>query len=260
MDEENSGRSLTSMAYERLREDVIGGQLKPSERLRIQSLTVRYGMGASAIREALSRLVTEKLVTSEDQRGFFVTPISRAELMDLTETRTWIEQTALRLAIENGSLEWESTILGCFHRLSRLSAEDARPEDAAAWKGAHRQFHFALLDGCGSAWTLKVCAELFDQTERYRNLSKRAQREGVRNVLKEHEKLMDAVLARNADKACDLMARHFRATTNYILEGDALSSERPGKGRLPVSAHAEVTPRKPIPVRPATAPRRRFAG
>src|SRR3974390_3667965 len=89
-------RSLTTRAFERLREDILLGRLAPSERLRIQALSERYGIGATAIREALSRLTTDGLVQAEDQRGFTVTSVSPEELLDLTRTRIQVEQMALR--------------------------------------------------------------------------------------------------------------------------------------------------------------------
>ena len=129
----SSARSLTSLAYERLRDDILRGRLAPSERLRIQALSERYQIGATAIREALSRLTTDGLVEAEDQRGFTVASVSREELLDLTQTRIEIEQMALRMAVANGDVEWESHIVSSFHRLSRAEAQPWTEETLAAW-------------------------------------------------------------------------------------------------------------------------------
>ena len=55
----NAGKSLTALAYERLREDIITCRLRPGEKLPINTMAEQYEVGASAVREALSRLVTE---------------------------------------------------------------------------------------------------------------------------------------------------------------------------------------------------------
>lgn len=217
-------RSLTSQAFDRLRADILAGALRPNERLRIQQLSERYDVGATAIREALSRLVTEGLVESEDQRGFCVSAVSRDELQDLTRTRIWAEQTALRLAIEHGDLEWESAVLASFHRLSKAPSPASDPAAAGTWRAAHRQFHFTLLSGCGSPWTVRLCALLYDQTERYRSLASRTTGHKARDVLKEHRQLMDAVLARDAGSACELVASHFQSTTDLILAAGVLGA------------------------------------
>lgn len=218
-----SARSLTTLAFERLRQDILGGALRPEERLRIQALSERYGIGATAIREALSRLVPDGLVESEDQRGFFVAPVSRDDLMDLTQTRIEVEQMALRLAMERGDVEWESQLLSAFHRLSRAEPPTS-PERAVVWAQTHQQFHEALVAGCHSAWTLRLCRLLYEKSERYRNLSALRTRKGDRDIAAEHRGLMDAAMARDAATACRLLSEHFWETTDIILKsgfGDA---------------------------------------
>ena len=162
-----NARSLTTLAFERLRGDILCGVLRPEERLRIQALSERYGIGATAIREALSRLVPDGLVESQDQRGFFVAPVSRDDLIDLTQTRIEVEQMALRLAVERGDVEWESRLLSAFHRLSRADPPTS-PERAVVWARTHEQFHEVLVAGCHSAWTLRLCRLLHEKSERYR--------------------------------------------------------------------------------------------
>lgn len=211
-----SPRSLTTLAFEKLRQDILSGGLRPEERLRIQALSDRYGIGATAIREALSRLVTDGLVESEDQRGFCVARVSRDELIDLTQTRIRLEQTALRLAIDHGDVEWESRLLSSFHRLSRTDPPTSQ-EKLAPWAQVHRQFHESLLQGCRSAWTMRLCGLLYDKSERYRNLALQGTQPKPRDVASEHRLLMDAAMAGDAEGACQLLAEHFWETTNIIL-------------------------------------------
>ncbi|MGD9944498.1 MAG: GntR family transcriptional regulator [Burkholderiaceae bacterium] len=232
-DNEGSPRSLTTLAFERLRSDILAGELRPTEKLRIHQLAERYDIGPTAIREALSRLVTEGMVTSEDQRGFCVAGVSRDELLDLTRTRLWVEQTALRASIEHGDVEWEATVLASIHRLSRIASPNTNPASAEAWRQAHRQFHFSLIQGCGSPWTVKLCAMLYDQTQRYRSLSSKS-RDGVsRDVSNEHRQIADAALARDARRACALLAEHFDETTRIILALDGMVGASGGGTGVP---------------------------
>ncbi|BDI06040.1 GntR family transcriptional regulator [Sphaerotilus microaerophilus] len=223
-----NARSLTTMAFERLRSDILLGELKPDERLRIQGLSERYSVGATAIREALSRLVTDGLVESEDQRGFCVAPVSREELQDLTATRVAVEQIALRGAIAHGGVDWESHLLSSFHRLLRAPLP-LNPSDALQWSQVHRQFHESLLAGCGSTWTLRLCRLLYDKSERYRNLADRATTPHSRDTVTEHRQLMDAAMARDAERACELLSEHFWETTQIILKAGLITES--GKAR-----------------------------
>lgn len=211
-----SAKSLTTQAFERLRADILGGALRPDERLRIQSLSERYQVGPTAIREALSRLVPEGLVESEDQRGFCVAPVSRDELLDLTATRVAIEQLALAQALEKGDVEWESRLLSAFHRLSRTPP----PVDEAKhgpWSVVHREFHEVLVAGCRSPWLLRLCALLYDKSERYRNLAEIYARPSGRDTFTEHRELLDAAMARDITKAQRLIGEHYRETAEIVL-------------------------------------------
>ena len=114
--QEQAGSQIEA-AYWRLRQEIICGNLAPSTRLRIELLRETYGFGASALREALSRLVSDGLAETEAQRGYWVTPISREELNDITMARRSVEVEALRQAIRFGTLEWESGIVAASHSL-----------------------------------------------------------------------------------------------------------------------------------------------
>jgi len=230
LDGSSSAKSLTSHAYEQIRSDILWGKLKPSERLRINSLAERYEVGPTAVREALSRLLNSELVQIEDQRGFSVSPVSKADLVDLTQTRVDVESIALERAIQKGDIEWESGVISAFHRLSKIPADpNASPADLAPWATAHQQFHMSLLTGCRSPWLLRLVDMLYDKSDRYRNIAYRqgstlkhdiAAEERSRNVLQEHRALMEAVIARDAPKAKALLAEHFWTTTNIILQSE----------------------------------------
>jgi len=213
----SGAKSLTSLAFDRVRTDILTGRLRPDERLKIQALSERYGIGATAIREALSRLVSDGLVESEDQRGFMVASISREDLVDLTNTRIDVDCLAFRRSIERGDVEWETGVASSLYRLSRTP----HPSDAdshVVWATAHRKFHESLVAGCGSRWLLRLSATLYDKSERYRNLAEPRTSPDVRDVDSEHRVLAEAALARKADQACELLAKHFKRTTDIILQ------------------------------------------
>jgi DNA-binding GntR family transcriptional regulator len=214
----STARSLTSLAFERIRSDILNARLRPAEKLRIQALSERYGIGATAVREALSRLVTDGLVESEDQRGFCVAPVSKADLIDLTDTRIEIEGLALRRSIARGDLDWEAQILSSYHRLSR-TPPPTTVENHLAWAAAHRRFHESLVSHCGSAWLLRLCSMLYDKSERYRNLAEARTKPGMRDTVNEHKALMKAVaMDRDAEKAIKLLGEHFRKTAAVSLD------------------------------------------
>ena len=104
-------------AFGRLHADILSGALKPGDRMHIGRLQKAYRVGATPLREALSKLTSLDLVTSQGQRGFRVAPVSIENLIDVTRMRATLEIAALRLALTSGDRDWEAAIVAAEHRL-----------------------------------------------------------------------------------------------------------------------------------------------
>lgn len=211
--------TLASSVYGRLREDILTGALPPGEKLRTEGLRSRYDVGNSPIREALNRLTADGLVTREDQKGFRVAPASREDLDELVRTRCWLEEIALRESIATATDDWEEELVLAFHRLSRFrrSASEDHYEINPDWEQHHRAFHLTLLSGCRSRWLMQYCAQLNDLADRYRQLAVVVSYPR-RNELNEHEAIMKAAVARDADEAVRHLLAHYGRTADIIRE------------------------------------------
>ncbi len=220
----NGRETLASVAYQRLWDDIVGGALRPGSKLRLHSLTERYNVGNSPLREALNRLSANGMVQREENRGFRVSPASSEELQELIRTRCWLEETALRESIRRGDVVWEEGVLLAFHRLARkIRLQDGQHMRVdGTWEDLHRAFHLSLLSACNSNILLEYCAQLHERTLRYRNLSSMtAYRD--RHELDEHRAIRDAALDRDADKAVELLRAHYRITGEIVLASGNLS-------------------------------------
>ncbi len=211
--------TLATTVYDRLRDDIMCGELAPGEKLRVEFLRARYGAGTSPIREALNRLSSDGFVVQEDQKGFRVAPVSRDELIELIKTRCWLEGVALRESAANGDQAWEEGIVLAFHRLSRVpkTTDSDDSELNPKWEELHRAFHMTLLTACGSGLLLGYCEQLADRAKRYRQLAVIVNYP-ERNELEEHRDLMEAMLSRKADKAVALLDAHYQRTGQQIEE------------------------------------------
>ena len=226
-------------AYWRLREEIICGNLAPATKLRIDLLRQTYGFGASAIREALSRLLADGLAECEPQRGYWVASISREELNDITVARQTIEVEALRQSIRCGTIEWESGIVASCHSLERVETSMTTPtaETIAGWERANRQFHMALIAGCPSRWLLRFTTSLYDQWQRYRHRTVLRRPIPRRGLSTDHKELIRLTLAREADAACAALSRHIEAT--------ARTAETAIFESIPIKAAPNSARRKP---------------
>ena len=217
-----STKTLATHAAGALRKSILDGALAPGSRLRIEELRLRFGMGASPLREALSQLAAEGLVQRLDQRGFRVATADASELDDLIASRCLIEGAALRAAIAAGNEAWEERIVIAHRRLSRLprSLETDRFVPNPEWDRLHLAFHNALIGACGAATVLDICETMHHRATRFRNLSNTLMWR-QREVGGEHEALMTAALERRADDAVDCLVAHYRKTA--ALVGEVLS-------------------------------------
>ncbi len=207
-----------SSVYDRLQEDILTGQLKPGVKLRLKDLIEKYDTGNSPLREALNRLSANGMVVREENRGFRVPPASAQELMELTNTRCWLEEIALRESITHGDTEWEERIVLAFHWLTRAARDkkEASRYTAPEWENHHREFHLALISACGSSILIGFCAELHQRSFRYRNLAEVVEYRG-RHEHEEHRDLQQAVLQRDADLAVELLHKHYKVTSEILI-------------------------------------------
>jgi DNA-binding GntR family transcriptional regulator len=212
-------RTLTSAVLERLRADILSTKLVPGQKLHIAGLAKQFSVSLTAVREALSRLVADGLVQASDQRGFRVSPVSPADLEDVTRTRIDIEGLALRRSIERGDQAWLGAVEQAFAALSAVPYR--HPDDPQThnevWIARHRIFHRALVNACGSQWLLGFRDILHEQSERYRRLSVRRETGTVRDVEAEHAAILHAVLKRDSDAAVAALTQHF-LTTMHLVE------------------------------------------
>lgn len=209
--------------YARLRSDLLAGRLHPGQKLPLRQLRVRYNVGIAPLREALSRLASERLVHFEGQRGYAVAPVSLDDLHDLCSLRIDLSCKALRKAIERGDENWEAEILAALHRLERSAMPESLGDDAAIdeWERRHDRFHHSLISACGSPWLLHFCRTLSDQFQRYRRaiiVEIAGSRDLLARVRRQHRMIAEAAIARNADKATDILARHFEGSVKIVAD------------------------------------------
>ncbi|OKO87609.1 GntR family transcriptional regulator [Bradyrhizobium sp. NAS80.1] len=209
--------TLSERAAILVEQDIIAGNLPPGARLGIVDLARRYGIGATPLREGLSRLVSRGLIIGIGQRGFRVADVSREDLSDITRMRTVVEMEALRLAIRHGDDAWEAGILGALHQMRRHIERTGNEfrEGAPDFDRLHKAFHTALLATCGSKRLLAAHSDLYDQAYRYRRVMMRGFDSGKKFVA-DHQLLADRVLARNVEPARAMLKAHLRSTLYLV--------------------------------------------
>lgn len=207
---------VSASAYQRIKRDIIFGDLTPSGKLKIGSLCARYQASMSTLRETLNRLASEGFVDAQDQRGFFVAPVSREDLVEIANLRILLECHALRLSIKNGDTDWEGNLVAAHHKLhlmerKMLAGDESHKKD---WKYYDWQFHLALIEACGSRNLLSLHAVLYDKYLRYQMLVLTYR---GKEAVGEHRRIFESALARDIETATDTLQTHIEEGLEHTL-------------------------------------------
>jgi len=208
--------TVGSSTYQRIKRDIIFGELAPATKLKLEGLRERYEASMSTLRETLSRLSSEGFVAAEEQRGFFVTAVSREDLIEIANLRVLMECHALRLSIENGDADWEGNLVAAHHKLhlmekKMLSGDQSYKE---RWKRYDWEFHLAMIEACGSHNLLSLHAILYDKYLRYQMLVFTYRGE---KAAEEHRVMFEAALVRDADRATEVLRIHIERGLEHTL-------------------------------------------
>ena len=208
--------AVGASTYQSIKRDIIFGDLAPASKLKLETLRKNYNASMFTLRETLNRLASEGFVDALDQRGFFVTPVSKEDLMEVANLRVLLECHALKLSIDNGDTDWEGNLVSAHHKLSSmeqkmLSGDDSQKED---WKRYDWEFHLALIEACGSRNLISLHSVLYDKYLRYQMLmlTHRGQ-----EAADEHKKMLEAALDRNVEAATKTLTVHIEKGLEHTL-------------------------------------------
>jgi GntR family carbon starvation induced transcriptional regulator len=190
--------------------DIVRGVFAPAERLRVEHLSKFYNIGNSPVREAIIHLYSTGLVVHEHQKGYRVAPVSLEDYEDVLGVYLRIYRMALGMAVEKGDQDWEERVVVRLHRSLKVpkSLFEA-PEVREMWQRTYGDLHYELLSGCGSALLLKLYRDTGSRLERYTNLFADLETDRLRDSHSEHRAIVDALIARDADRLSTLIDRFF---------------------------------------------------
>jgi DNA-binding GntR family transcriptional regulator len=229
MARKRTGRTLAEDVYGQLRTEIFAGTRRPGARLQLKEIAKEQGVSLTVVREAATRLTSEGLAESTPQVGFHVRSLSLDDLLDLTWTRVHLESIAVRESIRNGDIGWEADVVAAHHRL--VNTPPLR-EDASVspdWMAVHAGFHAALVSACGSRYLRRLRQQLFDASELYRYWSASLtllDADGrIAEIEAEHRALLEAALARDAERAVDLLSEHLQHTATALAHAAATDDQ-----------------------------------
>ncbi|WP_295316301.1 GntR family transcriptional regulator [Roseobacter sp.] len=200
-------------AYSMILEAIDLGEYRPGDRLVESELADRFGVSRTPVREALQRLETQSLL-SRDGRSLIVASLDHNQMAELYVVRRELEGLAARLAAQHATAE-EVRMLR-----EMVTEDDALIEDPPALARANRRFHKQIHLASHNRYLVQQLDLVHRTMALMATTSLAAQGRGV-IAQSEHDAIVAAIEARDADAAHDALREHISVAFMTRLKQDA---------------------------------------
>ena len=197
--------------YDILRAKAISYDLRPGSHVNEAALAAELNVSRTPVRTALSRLASEGLMTIVPNKGFFTQQLDVDAVRSLFEVRAAIEVLAVRLFCERASAEEIADLRRTWKQIKPKNG-DTGPEAIVA---ADEAFHLALAKGSRNTELPRMLDEINGRIRFVRTVA--MERPRFRNgSFVDHNKIIDAIEARDSEAAADLLTQHIRLTLDDV--------------------------------------------
>jgi DNA-binding GntR family transcriptional regulator len=166
------------------------------------------------VRDALRRLATDELVEVSPRSSTRVTHISPERVQEMAEIRSCLEALAARLAVSHLTPR-DIAQLKRFQQRLDLAAVQDRPEEWHRW---NQEFHLFIFRKCGNGLLRRMAQDLFEQNFRHFTGRVVTQAGFRQRRSKEHQRILRAILRRDADATAAAWGDHVRQSEKEVVE------------------------------------------
>lgn len=229
---------LFSKTYLALRQEILSGKLVAGESLIEQTLANRFEVSRTPIREAIRQLQQEGLVESDRGGGLRVTVITIADAIHLYDCRLGLEQIAAMGACENATAAQIEDLQDCLAQANLAepivikntsgASADVSVNDAEELENRlhiDQSFHRLLADSSGNPQLADLLEQIFSKMALLR-LTTTYQNPDVLEIWAEHEKIVSAIVQRDAQAAAIAVRNHLVASKSRVVQ--SLQDSKPG--------------------------------
>jgi DNA-binding GntR family transcriptional regulator len=202
---DSSYQGKSDMVAETLREMIMTGQLAPGTELRQRDLAEYFKVSPTPVREALRRLESEGLVGTELHRGSRVAPLDIEQQEENYLILAELEALATRLAVEKMTDDDLAEVRACGDAFAAVSGDESEAKEL------NRQFHFRIYECARSPLLLSLMRVLWSSFA-YGPTLWRPHDQSV----KEHQLLIDALSARDVDRAAKSTHDHVLGSIEWM--------------------------------------------
>jgi len=204
---------MADAVYLQLRDAIFSGQIEPGGRLSVPALAQQLGVSRSPVREAVFRLISERLAYEEPWRGAMVARVGIDELVHLYEVREVLEGLATRLAVEHSGRRLVDQIE---EALEEHESAVARA-DMTGHMEADQRFHRLLRLGADNAEVVRMLDGIQARVQLAMRIT--SVTAGPQAALEDHRRIYEAVRAGDPVAAEDLARAHIARLRSLFHRG-----------------------------------------
>ncbi len=199
-------RGASGTAFDWLRDEILSGRMRPGQALSENEIAQRLGVSRTPVREAIIRLESEGLLTVRPQVGTSVAPIDVEAVADVQFLREAIECRTVALAARSVTPADAKELRANLKAQARIAARG----DHAAFVPLDDRMHQKLVAMAGRPRVWRAVEDAKAQLDRVRFLSLEDPA-WLATIHRQHEQIVERVLAGDAEGAQAAMSRHLRA-------------------------------------------------
>ena len=207
-------QSLSAAVVERLTEKILSGELREGEQLRQDAIAAEFQISRIPVREALSHLAAEGLITIVANRGAVVSALSPDEIVQLFETRAVLECYMLRCAIVNMK---EDDLQHAEDILRQYEQSLEKDSEVKSWGRWNWSFHCALYEPANRPVMLSFLKKLNTNCDRYTRLHLVFTRE-LHRAGQAHRELLEVCKTKDPELAAVALWKHITEAGEYLKE------------------------------------------
>jgi DNA-binding GntR family transcriptional regulator len=211
-DDLGEGQGVAAV-HQRIRDAILHGELKSGEVISQVKIANDLGVSRTPLREAIRMLQREGLLEGEPNKRVRVASFSVEDMEELYSLRITVEALGIRLTVPQLSDDDLAELARKLEQMVYFTAQ----EDYSQYNVPHREFHAGLVAKSGHR-IVHLLTQLSDHGELYRRLHTIATPRGWGIAGGEHQAILDACVARDADLAAVRLAEHLAHTVLGNLE------------------------------------------
>lgn len=199
-------QSLTEAVANKLRDQIIRGEILEGAQLRQDAIATQYRVSRIPVREALRQLDAEGLIAIVPNRGAIVPALSPDDIEELFAIRALLEPEVLKLSIPHLT---EDDFSEADAVLRKYVRELRREEHVSAWGRLNWQFHSILYSRANQPRFMAIIRNVNNSGERYTRLQLYLTH-GMKRANEEHHQILEFCRKRDVAGACKLLRQHIQ--------------------------------------------------